>query len=172
MGHKSIEVIKINLRGNHVGLKEGRYAVIEDEEWEDFISHYHEVFSERDKAIELGTKLALGTKYHDSLVKFVRWVFTQLKEFTKLEDVSTRMEMPVSRLVMQATLDKLYELRLADQSYKEPGKPDGEYEFTPKDSRWFVHLQNDLREEHEHGNRAEESPEEDGPGEEPPPSIP
>lgn len=169
MGHKNIDVIKLNIGGGHVGIKQGRYAVIDEQVWEEFVDHYNEVFSEREKALELGMKINEGTKYHDSMVKFVRWVFMHLKEIIRAADHQVRMDLPS----VKEFLEKLYDLRLADQTYCGPDEQDGEYEYTPVDSRWTIHLMDDLKEEHEHGDRAEESEEAgDDLGEEPPPSIP
>jgi len=125
----------------------GKYAVIKQEEWDTFAEHYHEVFDERDKALDLGMKLSEGTKYHDSMVKFVRWTFRQLKEIMRAEENGMRVEMPRPKEI----LNKLYDLRLADQTYCGPDEVDGEYEYTPDDSRWTIHLHDDLKEEHEHG---------------------
>lgn len=161
MGHSSIDVIKLNIGTGFAGIAPGRYAVIKEAEWEDFVAHYNEVYSEREQAIDLGMKINEGTKYNDSMVKFVRWVFSCLKEIMRAGDHNVRMELPS----VKEFLDKLYELRLADQTYASPCEEgDDEHEYTPMNSQWQIHLAFDLKEEHEHGSRAgdceaEESPE-------------
>lgn len=164
-GHRNIDVVKLNIGGGHSGISEGRYAVIREEVFEEFVDHYNEIFSEREKALELGMKISEGTKHHDSLVKFVRWVFLQLKEIVRGEDHQVRMDLPA----VSVFLEKLYDLKLADQTYCGPDEVDGEYEYTPVGSRWTIHLAEDMKEEHEHDDRAEESEEVgDGPGEDAP----
>ena len=147
-----IEVYPMNVAGGGL-FPPGEYVVIKKEQWDTFAGHYHDIFDERDKAIDLGVAIAEGTKYHDSMVKFVRWVFSMLKEILKASDQNVRMDMPLPKVF----LDKMYELKLADQTYASLCEEDFVYEYTPVDSQWQIHLPTDLLEEHEHGDRAEES---------------
>lgn len=168
MDHNHIDVYKLNMGGGYC-IPEGRYAVIKEEQWDDFITHYNEIFSEREQALDLGMKLNKSTKYNDSMVKYIRWVFSQIRDNMRASDAGVREDMPRPK----DFLDKLYELKLADQSYAAPEAAwmdtDKRYEHTPVDSRWTIHLQRDLKEEHEYDDRAEESEESgDGLGEETP----